>query len=126
MMVATSGAIFEELSSRIEFGGMSVVGQASRLHINGCRLAIGFVRARRPHHNPLSNALSFVGHASRVPGVRAAFPSSVNPRETVSFCHSDRASPPLFCHSDRASSASERRNLWSGWLRVDLLLTGLS
>jgi len=44
-------AIFEELGSRIELGGMSVV-----------------VRASRPHHNPLLNVLSFVGQASRLPG----------------------------------------------------------
>ena len=51
-------AIFEDLGSRLELGGMSVVGQASR-----------------PHHNPLSNALSFVGQASRLPG------------GWVDFCH---------------------------------------
>ena len=78
-------AIFKNLGSRHELGGMSVVVQASRLHIIGYRLATEFVRARRPHHNPLLNVLSFVGHASRVPGVRAAFPSSVIPSEAVSF-----------------------------------------
>ena len=49
--IDTAIAIFEELGSRLELGGMSVVVQASR-----------------PHHNPLSNALSFVGQASRLPG----------------------------------------------------------
>ena len=73
-----------------------VVVRASRPHDP---TVVDEVRPRRPHHNPLSNALPFVGHASRVPGVRAAFPSSVIPTELPT------------CHSDRASVASERRNL---------------
>ena len=48
--IDTAIAIFEELGSRLELAGMSVVVRASRLHIFGCRLATEFVRAGRPHH----------------------------------------------------------------------------
>ena len=65
-----------------------VVVRASRPH---APTVVDEVRPRRPHHNPLSNALPFVGHASRVPGVRAAFPSSVSPTEGAT-CHGEAGS----------------------------------
>jgi len=61
------------------------------------------VQASRPHHNPLSNTLPFVGQASRLPGARAAFSSSVILSEAVSFL-SFRPSEP----SERAEESVGR------------------
>ena len=80
------------------------------------------VRPRRPHHNPLSNALPFVGHASRVPTTRCCAwcgrsemasgrSSHFVVRASRPHEHSENATPVSFRPSELRERAEEPMEL---------------